>query len=106
VQPEAVIDLQLSAQQGAPAINLSDGIARIQRTEPDTMRVEIGLWPVSALIPSGDRLRLEISSSNFPRFDAHPNTPGNSAHATATKLARQTVHHTADAPSRLTLRVF
>jgi putative CocE/NonD family hydrolase len=105
--------VQLSAHQGAPAINLSDGIARIQRTEPDTLRVEIGLWPVSAVVPSGDRLRLEISSSNFPRFDAHPNTPGNPAQATATKLAatatklaRQTIHHAADAPSHLKLIVF
>ena len=98
--------VQVSAHRDAPAINLCDGIARVRRTEPDAMRVEIGLWPVSAVIPTGDRLRVEVSSSNFPRFDAHPNTPGNPAHATATKVARQTVHHAADTPSHLSLRVF
>jgi putative CocE/NonD family hydrolase len=98
--------VQLSTHRDAPAINLCDGIARVTRTDPDAQRVQIGMWPVSAVIPSGDRLRLEISSSNFPRFDAHPNTLGNPAHATTTKLARQTIHHAADAPSQLTLHAF
>jgi putative CocE/NonD family hydrolase len=87
-----------------PAINLCDGIRRVARVDAETFPIEIDLWPVSAVIPAGDRLRVEVSSSNFPRFDAHPNVRGNPAHTTATKVARQTVHHRADAPSFLSLR--
>lgn len=95
--------VHLPRDPGAPAINLSDGIRRIPRIAADTLEIDLGLWPVSATLPPGDRLRLEISSSNFPRFDAHPNVMGNPAHATSTKVARQTVHHAADAPSYVSL---
>ena len=67
--------------------------------------VSIDLWPVSAVISAGDRLRVEISSSNFPRFDAHPNVAGNPAYATAVKVARQTIHHGSRTPSHVSLRV-
>jgi predicted acyl esterase len=53
----------------------------------------------------GHRIRLDISSSSFPRFDRNLNTGEPIAHATATQRARQTVHHDADCPSRLVLPV-
>ncbi|MGH0033587.1 MAG: CocE/NonD family hydrolase [Myxococcota bacterium] len=96
--------VHLPRDESAPAINLCDGIRRVARAQGGTFAVEIGMWPVSAVLPAGDRLRIEVSSSNFPRYDAHPNVPGNPAHATATKVARQTLHHGADAPSFLSLR--
>ena len=57
----------------------------------------LDLWHASATVPAGDRLRLEISSSNFPRFDAHPNVAGHPGHATEHRPARQTVHPSRDA---------
>ena len=46
----------------------------------------------------GHRLRLEVSSSNFPRYDRNPNTGAPFAHDATTAVARQTVFHDA-APS-------
>jgi len=55
--------------------------------------------------PAGHQIRLEISSSNFPRFDRNPNTGGVIATTTREEcvVAFQTVHHSAEYPSRITL---
>nr|WP_243239359.1 CocE/NonD family hydrolase [Sulfobacillus harzensis] len=66
------------------ALNLTDGIQRLrfrqgydheQPYQPHTVtKVEIDLYPVANLFQPGHRLRLDVSSSNFPRFDINPNT--------------------------------
>ncbi|MFL5280691.1 MAG: CocE/NonD family hydrolase [Rhodopila sp.] len=77
------------------AMNLQDGIVRArlrsftqagtdyrriyaQRNEPltpgETVEVTIELWSSSVLFRAGHRIRLDVSSSNFPRFDVNPNT--------------------------------
>jgi putative CocE/NonD family hydrolase len=70
-------------------------------------RLEIDLWAVSCRVRAGGRLRVEISSSNFPRFDRNPNTwegPADLAGGIA-RIARQTVLHDAAHPSSLRLPV-
>lgn len=91
--------VHVPADAARPALNLCDGIARVARVTDEAMRVEIDLWHASACVPAGDRLRLEVSSSNFPRFDAHPNVAGHPGHARETRVARQTLHHARDAAS-------
>ncbi len=87
------------ADASRPALNLCEGVARLRSVSGEASPVWIDLWHASACIPAGDRVRLEVSSSNFPRFDAHPNLPGNPGHATSARPARQSVHHSGDAPS-------
>jgi putative CocE/NonD family hydrolase len=53
----------------------------------------------------GHRLRIEVSSSNFPRFDRNLNTGGNNYDETNGVVARNTVHHSKQYPSSLTLTV-
>lgn len=53
----------------------------------------------------GHRVRLEISSSNFPRFDRNLNTGENLSTSTRIKIAHQKVHHSRTYASRLTLGV-
>jgi predicted acyl esterase len=53
----------------------------------------------------GHRIRLEVSSSNFPRFDRNPNTGTLVADATRLAKANQIVFHDAAHPSALTLMV-
>jgi hypothetical protein len=95
--------VQIPTDPGRPALNLCEGIARLPRIDGEAIPAAIDLWHASATIPAGDRLRLEISSSNFPRFDAHPNVAGHPGHATEQRPARQTVHHARDAASWLEL---
>ena len=97
------------------AHNLQDGIVRARfRTsvaEPSLIRpgriykYEIDLWSTSHVLFAGHRLRLEISSSNFPRFDRNPNTGAAIGVDARLETALQTVLHTADYPSHATLPV-
>jgi len=54
---------------------------------------------------AGHRIRIEVSSSNFPRFDRNPNTGDPFADATGLRKAAQTVYHDARRPSCLLLPV-
>jgi hypothetical protein len=56
-------------------------------------------------IPAGNRLRVEISSSNFPKYDRNPNTGEDPATATESRTVRQRVYHSPEYPSHLLLPV-
>ncbi|MCC6231320.1 MAG: CocE/NonD family hydrolase [Verrucomicrobiales bacterium] len=97
------------------AFNLCDGIQRARwrnsRTQPEPLtpgkveRFEIDLWVTSNLFQPGHRLRVEISSSNFPRFDRNANS--GKPHGTDTELleATQTVRHGGAFASHLLLPI-
>jgi uncharacterized protein len=94
---------------------LTDGILRT-RYRASTTRLEL-LTPdqpteitidagvTSNLFKAGHRIRLEISSSNFPRWDRNPNTGAAVAGESRLARAAQTVFHDAARPSRLSLPV-
>lgn len=65
----------------------------------------IRLYPTSNVFKKGHRLRLEVSSSNFPRFDVNPNTGEPLAQHRRTAVAENTLHHSAEHPSALVLPV-
>lgn len=95
------------------AINLCDGILRLryreslERTVPakpgQVYRVTIEAGVTSHLFRKGHRVRLHVSSSNFPRFDRNPNTGRPIADETGQRRARQTVYHDAARPSHVAL---
>jgi putative CocE/NonD family hydrolase len=65
----------------------------------------IDLWATSNVFMPGHRIRLEISSSNFPRFDRNLNTGEPFGEGTRTIAARQTVFHQDDMASHVLLPV-
>jgi hypothetical protein len=68
-------------------------------------RYEIDLWATSNLFLKGHQIRVEISSSNFPRFDRNPNT-GHAFGADAQmQTATQTIYHDSAHPSHIVLLV-
>ena len=97
------------------AHNLQDGVIRARyRTsvrEPSPInpgrvyRYEIDLWATSHVVKAGHRIRVDISSSNFPRFDRNPNTGAALGVDARLQAARQTVHHSAQHPSHITLPI-
>jgi putative CocE/NonD family hydrolase len=94
------------------AWNVSDGILRrrydtnsTEAAPSGSTEIRIELWPTSTVFRAGHRLRLEVSSSNYPRYDRNPNTGRSVASETSPVPARQTVHHDAKAPSRIILPV-
>ena len=57
------------------------------------------------LLRPGHRIRIEVSGSNFPRFDRNMNTGGNNYDETVGKIAHTEIHHSAEYPSAITLSV-
>jgi putative CocE/NonD family hydrolase len=96
------------------ALNLTDGIIRARwresRTAPaltpgSVTEFKIDLWSTANVFRKGHRIRLEVSSSNLPRFDRNPNT-GDELFADAEmRPAMQTVMHDRAHASFLTLPV-
>ncbi len=97
------------------AQNLLDGIIRARYRdspehptllEPGTVYgFRIDLWATSTVFLPGHCIRVEISSSNFPRFDANPNTGRLIATETETLPARQQIYHEDARPSHILLPV-
>jgi predicted acyl esterase len=54
---------------------------------------------------AGHRIRIEVSSSNFPRFDRNLNTGGKNYDETKGVVARNAVHHSKQYPSEVKLTV-
>jgi putative CocE/NonD family hydrolase len=75
------------------SFNISEGIVRkdFDSTQPTT--IEIPLWPTSYVFKNGHKIRLEISSSNFPRFDRNFNSDEPNSRAVTPVKAEQTVFY-------------
>lgn len=81
--------------------NLADGITRVS-TEPGRVdEVDIDLWSTSILIPAGHRLRVHVTSSNFPRWDRNLNTGEPVTEGTAMRVAQQRIYHDGQHLSRI-----
>ena len=95
------------------ARNLTDGILRLRyrnslekpeaAREGEIYRINVDAGVTSNVFLKGHRIRVEISSSNFPRFDRNPNTSGPVADAIALRTANQTLYHDREHPSHLLL---
>ena len=65
----------------------------------------IQVWPTANLFKAGHRIRLEVSSSNFPAYDRNPNTGHAFAEDSEVGVADQTIFHDRDHPSEITLPI-
>jgi hypothetical protein len=68
-------------------------------------RITITLFPTANLFQPGHRIRLDISSSNFPKFDVNPNTGEPDGMARRKRIARNTVYIDAGRPSLIRLPI-
>ena len=97
------------------AINLTDGILRLRYREsleravlaqPGTVyTITVDMGVTSNVFKAGHSIRLEVSSSNFPRFDRNLNTGRAQADETELRVATQSVFHGRLRPSHLLLPV-
>lgn len=65
----------------------------------------IAVNPTSNLFQAGHRIRVDVSSSDFPNFDRNHNTGGNDYFESTLVTARQTIFHDSARPSRIVLPV-
>lgn len=98
------------------AMNVAQGILRARYRdsweEPPSLlepgriyQYTIDLWSTSNCFQKGHRIRVEISSSNFPQFDRNPNTGNPFGQDTVLQKAQQTVYHDSEHPSHIILPV-
>ena len=94
------------------AIQIQNGMLRARfrnlAGEPELLepgriyRFEIDLWATANRFKAGHRLRVDISSADFPRFDRHSNRGGEPGDPIP---ARQSIYHDAERPSHLAVHV-
>jgi uncharacterized protein len=95
------------------AQNLTEGILRLRyrnsQEKPELAKpgeayhITVDLWATSNVFLAGHKLRLEVSSSNFPRFDRNLNTGEEQAGATRMTKATNVIYHDKAHPSALLL---
>jgi hypothetical protein len=99
-----------------PAYNLDETIQRVRYRdgydkpevwmEPGKVyKVELQPMNTSNYFPAGHQIRIEVSSSNFPRFDRNMNTGGKNYDEVQGVVAHNSVHHSSQYPSTVTLTV-
>ena len=98
------------------AYNLDETIQRVRYREgydkpPQFMEAgkvyKVALQPMttSNWFAPGHRIRIEVSSSNFPRFDRNLNTGGNNFDETTGLVAKNSIHHSKQYPSSIKVTV-
>jgi len=98
------------------AYNIEENIQRVRYREgydkpPVWMekgkvyKVQFQPLQTSNYFAAGHQLRIEVSSSNFPRFDRNLNTGGDNYNESQCVVAHNAVHHSAQYPSSITLSV-
>lgn len=96
-------------------MNLTSGILRCRYRDswekPEMMtpghpyRIKVAALPTSNLFAKGHRIRLDISSSNFPHFDVNPNTGAPEGRGLTTRVAVNTVFVDTERPSHVILPI-
>jgi putative CocE/NonD family hydrolase len=103
------------AWPGGFAMNLTDGIFRLRYREGwdreafmepgGVYRITVRPFATSNLFRAGHRLRVDVSSSNYPHFDINPNTGGPEGGSDRPRIATNRLHCSVQYPSRIKLPV-
>ncbi|MFE2219394.1 CocE/NonD family hydrolase [Streptomyces canus] len=85
--------------------NIVDGITRV-KTDPSRIdEIEVDLWSTSNVFKAGHRIRVQVTSSNFPRWDRNLNTGEPETEGTTTRVAQQRIFHDRSRPSHIRLPI-
>tara|TARA_Y100000994_G_scaffold152417_1_gene124815 strand:- start:3347 stop:5215 length:1869 start_codon:yes stop_codon:yes gene_type:complete len=97
------------------SLNLTDGIIRMRyrnsftkeefMKENEVYKVKIILYPTSNIFKKGHRIRVDVSSSNYPKFDFNPNTGEPIGLNKQQTVANNSVHFSEKYPSHITLPI-
>ncbi len=83
----------------------NDSPKRITYTPGERVKIRIETWDVAWMLKKGSRIRVDVSSSNFPEFSVHPNKAGVWSLIPDSVKAEETLYFGASAPSVLILPV-
>jgi putative CocE/NonD family hydrolase len=95
-----------NVQEGALRMRYREGFDTILSMRPgEVYRARLDLHATSNYFGPGHRIRLDVSSSNFPRWDRNLNTGGNNYDESDFIVAENSVHHSAQYPSYIVLPI-
>jgi putative CocE/NonD family hydrolase len=87
------------------SLNITDGVVRVEHAAAEPREHTIDLWSTAHVFLPGHRLRVQVTSSNFPRWDRNLGGATEIAAASAPLVARQFIFHDAARPSHILLPV-
>ncbi len=103
VKPDGVV---VNLNNGILRTAFRDSLSSPRAAEPGVpYEYQIAVWPTSYLFRAGERIRLEISSSDYPQFAPNPNTGKPFGQSTDMQPATQTILHDAAHPSSVVLPI-
>ncbi len=92
--------------EGMLRARFRQGLDKPELLKPNqTYEFTVDLIGTAVVFQPGHRLRLDITSSNFPQFDRNPNTGASLGSSPKLRTAKQTIHHSAAHPSHIILPV-
>jgi uncharacterized protein len=104
--PDYPLGFDLNIGDSITRLRYRDSLEKAELMKPgEVYKVAIHLYPTANVFAKGHRIRLDISSSNFPRFDLNPNTGEPLQQHRRTIAADNTVYHNAGQASHVVLPI-
>ena len=99
-------DRAIVMAEGIIRARFRNGFKKAELLEPgEVQQYRVQMYPTSNVFLKGHRIRVDITSSNFPRFARNLNTGEDVATGTRMEVAHQTVLHSAEYPSHIILPI-
>ena len=96
----------MPVSEGILRARFRQGLDKIRLLNPgETYEYDIEMTGTANVFQKGHRIRVDITSSNFPQFDRNPNTGAPLGSSAKTRVAVQTIHHGGDRVSAIILPV-
>ena len=96
----------MNIAEGILRARFRKGLDRMELLKPgEIYELEIDMRATANVFLPGHRIRVDVTSSNFPQFDRNPNTGEDLATAARVRVARQSVYHSPRHPSHIVLPV-
>ena len=96
----------MPVSEGILRARFREGLDQMKLLTPNqTYEYEIEMTGTANVFLPGHRIRVDITSSNFPQFDRNPNTGENLGESPKTRVAEQSVFHGGKQPSSIVLPV-
>jgi putative CocE/NonD family hydrolase len=96
----------MPVSEGILRARFREGLDKIKLLKPgEIYQYEIELTPTANVFLPGHRIRIDITSSNFPQFDRNPNTGEPLGESKNVRVAKQTIYHDKGHPSYIVLPV-
>lgn len=97
------------------ALNITDSVRRLRFRDSfereelavpgEVYELSFEMYPSANLFAEGHQIRVDISSSNYPRFEVNPNTGGRLGADRGMRIAENSLHHSKSEPSHILLPV-